>query len=359
VPDRDRDQDRDVDVVVVGGGQSGLASAWYLRRAGLSHVVLDDQDRPGGAWLHTWPSLRLFSPASYSSLPGWPMPSAGPDNPDAEHVVGYLRDYEQRYQVPVHRPVRVHRVERAGEGFAVRTDHGTWTARAVVSATGTWSQPHWPTVPGQREFTGRQLHSCRYRGPEPFTGHRVLVVGGANSGAQVAADLLDVAEVTWCTQGPPHYLPDDVDGRVLFEVATRQVQARADGDEDALGVASLGDIVVVPPVRAARDAGLLQAQPMIERFSTDGVVWADGRTARVDDVIWCTGFRPALRHLRGLGLRGPDGRVVTEGPAVPSVPGLFLVGYGDWTGPASATLIGVGRTARWTVEQIGQRIPAR
>ena len=343
--------------MVVGGGQAGLATAFYLRRAGLGFVVLDDQDRPGGAWRHTWPSLRLFSPAGYSSLPGWQMPPhRGHDNPDAAHVVDYLTRYEQRYALPVHRPVHVDVVLRCDDGYTVQTDHGSWRAPVVVSATGSWSQPHWPTVPQQREFLGRQTHSAHYTGPQRYAGRRVVVVGGANSGAQIAADLAGTAEVTWCLHGPPRYLPDDVDGRALFAAATARVKALASGDRREGGVATLGDIVAVPPVREARQAGLLSPQPMFERFTAHGVAWPEGRELEVDDVIWCTGFRPALRHLRPLGLRGPDGRIATQGPLVPESSGLFLVGYGDWTGPASATLIGVGRTAKWAVERIQEHL---
>lgn len=333
---------RSTGVLVVGGGQAGLAASFYLRRAGLEHVVLDGQDRPGGAWRHTWPSLRLFSPAAYSSLPGWPMPPTEDGNPDAAHVVDYLTRYEQRYQVPVHRPVGVHRVRRDGSSFVTETSAGTWRSEAVVSATGTWSRPFVPHYPGRRQFRGEHVHSAHYAGPEGYAGRRVLVVGGANSGAQIAADLAPVAEVTWVTTHPPRYLPDDVDGRELFRVAS----ARVRGEPGAAGVAGLGDIVVVPPVRTARDAGLLQARPVFQRFTPRGVVWDDGSTVDVDAVVWCTGFRPALGHLAGLLPRDAAGRVRTDGPVVPEVPGLFLLGYGDWCGPASATLIGVGQWAR-------------
>lgn len=335
-----------VPVVVVGGGQAGLATSYYLRRSGIEHVVLDDQDRAGGAWLHTWPSLRLFSPAAYSSLPGWPMPRSGAQNPTADHVVDYLTRYEERYQVPVRRGVHVRSVTAAEGLHHVRTDRGEWRARAVVSATGTWSRPFVPSVPGRAGFGGRQWHSARYRGPEEFAGLRVLVVGGGNSGAQVAADLLGHAAVTWCTRTPPRYLPDDVDGRELFRVATLRVRGQGEG------VGGLGDIVAVPPVRAARDAGLLTAVPMVQRFTPDGARFSDGSSRRLDAVVWCTGFRPALGHLRDAGLTWEGGHPLTEGPTAADRPGLQLVGYGDWCGAASATLIGVGQWARTAVSRV-------
>ncbi|MEV6575708.1 ArsO family NAD(P)H-dependent flavin-containing monooxygenase [Streptomyces sp. NPDC051577] len=335
------------DVVVVGGGQSGLAAGYHLRRLGVEHVILDAQAAPGGAWQHTWDSLRLFSPAPYSSLPGRLMPpQPGEPYPDAGHVVSYLADYEKRYGLPVHRGVWVSAVHRDGAFLRVETDGGDWQTRAVVSATGTWTRPFLPAVPGRRNFTGRQLHTVQYRSPAEFAGQRVIVVGGGNSGAQIATDLAGTAELTWVTQRPPRYLADDIDGRALFDAATARRRALDDGRSDSGGVASLGDIVAVPPVRAARDAGLLHAKPMFTRLTATGVEWADGARAEADAVIWCTGFRPALAPFAALRLRGTRGHIAADGTRAVDEPRLHLLGYGDWTGPASATLIGVGRPAR-------------
>lgn len=337
------------DVVVIGGGQAGLAAGYHLRRQNLDFVILDAQSTAGGAWQHTWESLHLFSPAAFSSLPGWLMPAqAAQEYPDAAHVVDYLNDYEQRYGLPVHRPVTVRAVHREGTRLRVETDAGHWSARAVVSATGTWWRPFLPAVPGQEVFTGRQLHTTGYRRPSDFAGQHVVVVGGGNSGAQIAADLAGHGDVglTWVTQRRPRFLADNIDGRALFDAATARRRALDEGLTDTGGVASLGDIVAVPSVRAARDAGLLKAQPMFEQLVADGIRWSDGTALRADAVVWCTGFRPALSHLAPLQLRGTRGHIATEGTRAVGEPRLHLVGYGDWTGPASATLIGVGRTAR-------------
>ncbi|WP_282793085.1 ArsO family NAD(P)H-dependent flavin-containing monooxygenase [Streptomyces sp. CC224B] len=337
------------DVVVVGGGQAGLAAGYHLRRQGLDFVILDADPAPGGSWQHMWDSLHLFSPAQHSSLPGRLMPAQpGETYPDAGHVVDYLTDYEKGYDLPVQHGTRVDAVRRDGEGLLVETDTGIWRARAVISATGTWSRPFLPDAPGRVVFTGRQLHTVNYRCPADFVGQHVIVVGGGNSGAQIAAGLaLDGrVEVTWVTQRPPQFLADDIDGHALFDVATARRRALEQGRSDTGGIASLGDIVAVPPVRAARDAALLTAKPMFSQLTPGGVRWADGSEAGVDTVIWCTGFRPALSHLAPLNLRGTHGRIPTDGTRALGEPRLHLLGYGDWTGPASATLIGVGRRAR-------------
>ena len=211
-----------------------------------------------------------------------------------------------------------------------------------------------PDVPGQGDFAGRQLHAAEYTGPQEYAGRRVVVVGGGNSAAQVLAEVSAVASTTWVTQRPPKFLPDDVDGRALFMVATARRRALESGGPDTGGVAALGDIVMVPVVREARERGALRAEPMFERVTRDGVAWADGREQAADAIIWCTGFRPELRHLAPLGLRYADGHLAVLGTQAVDEPRLHLVGYGDWTGPASATLIGVGRTARDLVASSSQ-----
>lgn len=355
----DRSPVRAVDVAVIGGGQAGLATGFYLRRAGLvpgeDFVILDAAEGPGGAWPRMWEGLRLFSPSSFSSLPGWMMPSwndAERGYPPRDHVVKYLTAYEQRYDLAVLRPHQVETVTRADDDprgrLLVAAGELTMTARAVVSATGTWDRPFWPTYPGMAKYTGRQLHAADYQTPHRFAGKRVVVVGGGNSAAQILAEVSTVANTTWVTARRPRFLPDDVDGRVLFATARARIQALQEGREHA-GVAGLGDIVMVASVKQARDRGVLEAQPMFTRLTATGVEWADGTEQACDAVIWCTGFRPALRHLRSLGLGTEDGHVAMDGGSGVQAlgePRLHLVGYGDWTGPASATLAGVGPSAK-------------
>jgi putative flavoprotein involved in K+ transport len=320
-------------------------------------VVLDAEPAPGGAWREMWPSLRTFSPTQYSSLPGWMMPAWTADEgyPLAGHVVDYLTRYEQRYDLPIVRPVRVGSVERGDQALLVRTDTGVWSARSVVSATGTWSRPFLPAYPGAADFTGRQLHTAAFRDKQEYAGQRVVVVGGGNSAAQILAEVSEVAETTWVTLRPPRFLPDDIDGHDLFAIATQRRRDLDAGRGDGAGVMGFGDIVMVPSVREARERGALRAAPMFDRLVPHGVAWRD-RTLEVDTVIWCTGFRPALSHLAPLRLRGPAARIETRGTQAVAEPRLHLLGYGDWTGPASATLIGVGQPARDAVAAINVRL---
>jgi cation diffusion facilitator CzcD-associated flavoprotein CzcO len=326
-------------VIVIGGGQAGLAAGYFLRRTGLPFLILDDGAAPGGAWRHGWDSLTLFSPAQWSSLPGWPMPDLpGAAWPRRDAVIAYLGAYEARYALPVHRPVRVQAVRRAAGGLSVEAEGGeAWTARAVISATGTWSRPHIPDIEGRAAFAGRQLHSAHYRRPEEFAGLSVLVVGGGNSGAQILAEVSrHAAQAIWVTEREPVFLPDEVDGRVLFERATARWQAEREGRPPPALPGGFGNIVMVPPVQEARARGALSSRRPFARLVRDAALWADGTRVAADAIIWCTGFRPALDHLAPLGVLDADGRVAVgpDGRAA-AEPRLWLLGYGDWTGTAS------------------------
>ena len=337
------------DIIIIGGGQMGLSLGYYLRRAGVDFLVLDAEEGPGGAWRHGWDSLRLFSPAGYSSLPGWLMPPPPHEGyPMRDDVLDYLARYETRYAFPIQRPVQVESVERADDHLEVVTDKGRFAARIVVSATGTWSHPYIPEIDGRDLFKGVQIHSAHYIRPDDYIGQTVLVVGGGNSGAQIVAELAPVARTVWVTTREPLFLHDDVDGLVLFERAVARMKA---GPSD-MPVGGIGDIVMVPPVKEARGRGDLASVRPFDRMTADGVVWPDGSQMTVDAVIWCTGFQPALQHLVGLDVVEADGKVRLDGQQSIKESRLWLAGYGDWSGPGSATLMGAARTARELVDRL-------
>ncbi|WP_224999999.1 ArsO family NAD(P)H-dependent flavin-containing monooxygenase [Cesiribacter sp. SM1] len=339
------------DTIVIGGGQSALATAYFLRREGLEYLLLDKQPAAGGAWQQYWESLRLFSPADASSLPGWLMPRSEHTYPSRNEVVSYLQQYEERYKIPVERPVQVTAVHQEGAHFLVQADQEAYQAKTIVSATGSFQNPYIPPYPGRELFRGVQIHAAAYQNPEPFRDKKVLVVGGGNSGAQILAELSKTAHTTWVTENEPSFLPDDVDGRYLFSIASKIWEAKKRG-ETFVPRGSLGDIVLVEPVKEARERGALLARRPFNNFTEEGVRWPDGTTEYVDAVIWCTGYRPALEHLAPLAVLEADGKVLTRGTRSQKVNGLWLVGYGSWTGFASATLIGVGRSSRQTAAEI-------
>lgn len=215
------------DVIIVGGGQSGLSLGYYLRRTGLSYVILDNQNEPGGAWSHTWNSLRLFSPAQWSSLPGMIMNGGADYYPTRDEVIKYLKTYESKYLLPIRRQVNVIDVRKADKFFRLETSVGILISSVVVSATGSFSNPYVPHFKGIEKFTGELLHSSQYESPLSFENKRVAIVGEGNSGAQILAEVSKVAETIWITQKEPRFLEDYIDGRYLFDAATQMYVARS------------------------------------------------------------------------------------------------------------------------------------
>ena len=180
------------DVIIVGGGQAALATAYYLRKHGIDPLILDNQPAPGGSWRSVWPSMTLFSTPGFSNLPGIQMPDYD-GFPPASHVIDYLSSYEKRYELRVQRPVNVTHVTHDGT-FHLTSDAGDFEFRRLIAATG--NRPFVPHYPGTT--SAKQWHSANYPGPEPFESSRVAVVGAANSGAQIAAELvLSGIDTTW------------------------------------------------------------------------------------------------------------------------------------------------------------------
>lgn len=341
---------KEYDVIVIGGGQSGMAVGYYLRRTGLSYLILDNNQKGGGTWIHTWKSLRLFSPAQWSSLPGMIMPGGSDYYPTRDEAIDYLEGYDHKYNFPINRDEQVIAVRKEGDQFEIETSNDTYKTKVIVSATGTFSKPNVPDIKGTEKFSGVTIHSSQYDSPDQFTKRRVAIVGEGNSGAQILAEVSKVADTLWITMKPPRFLPDHVDGRYLFDAATQIYEAQKSGKE--YKPPSLGDIVMVESVKEARERNVLSSVRTFDHFTRDSIVWPNGHLEKIDAVIFCTGFKPALQHLDGLRIANADGKVDTIGTRSKLIGGLWLVGYGNWTGFASATLIGVGRSAKKTVDEI-------
>ncbi|SFT79157.1 Predicted flavoprotein CzcO associated with the cation diffusion facilitator CzcD [Geodermatophilus amargosae] len=331
--------------MVIGAGQAGLSAGYHLARQGFApgsgFVVLDGDAAPGGAWKHRWPSLTLATTHRVHELPGLPFAPASEDLPAAEAVPAYFAEYERRFALPVQRPVRVSAVRRTGDGrFLVEADEGTWRARGVVNATGTWTRPFVPRYPGQETFRGRQLHTVGYRGAAEFAGLSVVVVGGGASAVQLLGEIVQVARTTWVTRRPPVWREGPF-GEQQGREAVARVEAAVRAGRMPGSVVGVTGLVVTPWVRRALDDGVLTRLPVFDRITPDGVAWDDGRSVRADVILWATGFRAAVGHLAPLRLRTRDGVIPVDGTTAVDEPRLQLVGYGP-----SASTIGANRAGR-------------
>ncbi|GAA4429194.1 NAD(P)-binding domain-containing protein [Georgenia halophila] len=382
---------RRVDVVVIGAGQAGLSAGYHLRRRGFvpafgghdggvarvggsangtapaevtgTYVILDAEPGPGGAWRHRWRSLRMATVNGIHDLPGMERPDVDPGEPSAEALPRYFADYEAELELAVLRPVRVSAVRRAdddpdgellveaegaglSEGEGDGAVSGTIPTRAVINATGTWTKPFWPRYPGQLDFRGRQLHVADYVSAQEFAGQHVVVVGGGISAVQLLDEISQVTTTTWVTRREPVWRDGDFDAEAGRR-AVAMVEERVRRGLPPRSVVSVTGLVRTPALRAAESRGALERHPMFTRIEPDGVRMADGSFQPADVILWATGFRAALDHLRPLQLRGHGGGIAMDGTQVADEPRVHLIGYG----PSSST-VGANRAGREAVTEL-------
>ncbi|MFD2843370.1 flavin-containing monooxygenase [Paracoccus cavernae] len=207
---------RKTEIVVIGAGQAGLSSAYWLKRLGLEagtgFAVLDANPQAGGAWQHRWPTLTLSTVNAVHDLPGLAFADVVDQGQRevkaAEAVPRYFARYEALYALPVLRPQRVRVVCPRGERFRVETDGPAFSARGIINATGTWENPNIPEIPGADRFGGRIMHSHDYRGPEEFAGLRVAIIGAGISAVQHLTEISRLAQTFWITRRPPVFRED-------------------------------------------------------------------------------------------------------------------------------------------------------
>jgi putative flavoprotein involved in K+ transport len=340
------------DVVVIGGGQSGLASGYHLQQAGLSFTILEASEQPAGSWPHYYDSLRVFSPAAFSSLPGMTFPGGMNYYPTRDEVIAYLLAYARHFQLPVQTSTRVNAVHKAADGFAVDSTRGSFYARSIISATGAFSRPSIPDLPGLKQFGGQVIHSARYLHPRDFAGQRVVVVGGGNSGVQIAVELAQVADVSITSREPLKFVPQRPLGQDVH------FWWWLTGTDRALPPARTGgpNVLDAGRYRAAVQSGKPDWQPLFTRLTEDGVEWADGRRERVDTLLMATGYLPNLEYLRGLDALCPDGRPLHQGGVSTAVAGLGYVGLRGQRALHSATLRGAGRDAAYVIGHLKRHL---
>jgi putative flavoprotein involved in K+ transport len=340
------------DTVVIGGGQSGLASGYHLQKAGLSFIILEASEQPAGSWPHYYDSLRVFSPAAFSSLPGMPFPGGMNHYPTRDEVIRYLLDYARRFALPVQTSTEVTGVHKTADGFVIESNRGSFHARSVIAATGAFSRPHIPDLPGLKQFRGQVIHSARYLRPDAFVGQRIVVVGGGNSGVQIAVELAQVAEVSITTREPLMFarqrpLGQDVHFWWWLTGTDRVLPPPRIGGPNVLDTGRY---------RAAIQSGKPDWRPFFTRLTEAGIEWADGRAERVDTVLMATGFLPNLDYLRGLDALCPDGRPQHQGGVSSTVPGLAYVGLRNQRALHSATLRGAGRDAAYVIGHLKRHL---
>src|SRR5436190_24344213 len=348
------------ETIVIGGGQAGLSVGYYLKKHGRSFLILDANERIGGSWrTRTWSSLRLFTPARYDGLAGWPFPAPGWSLPPARETADYLEAYADRFQLPVETATRVERLTRDGDNFVVEAGDRRFEADNVVVATGFYGEPVVPDFAAELDPRIVQMHSSEYRDPSQLRPGGVLLVEAGNSGADIAM-AVSKTHRTWLSGRDKGQVPIRIESRlarfvlpILWLVAShvltvktpigRKVQPHVLANGAPRIRIKTDDLEAAGVERVAKTIAVSDGLPVLE----------DGRALDVANVIWCTGFRQdfswidvpvfgeqeELRHERG----------------VTAEPGLYFVGLDFLYAFTSENVGGVGRDARYIARQIAGR----
>jgi putative flavoprotein involved in K+ transport len=329
--------DRQLDVIIVGAGQAGLAMAWQLKQRNLRFVVLEAASELGHVWRSRWDSLKLFTPAQYDGLPGMPFPAPADTYPTKDPVADYLRAYAEAFDLPVRLNARVTQLGQTTHGFEVRTTDETFRARQVVVATGPFQVPFVPQPAGRLDTSVTQLHSAQYRNAQALPAGPVLVVGGGNSGFQIAEELAASRQVDLSIGAKYPMLPQRLGGRDLFWWLTRLRLMRVTADS-RLGrrVQARGEFVIGTNPRNLNRAGV-RFRPRLDDVDGRTVRFADGSTLDVGVVVWATGYRSDYSWIE-IPQFVRDGRVAHR-RGVTDVAGLYFLGL-SWQHTRGSALLG-------------------
>lgn len=343
-----------LDVLVIGAGQAGLAMGQQLAGRPVRYLLVDGAPEIGHSWRSRWDSLRLFSPAEYDGLPGMPFPAPAGAHPGKDDVADYLRSYAERVELPIRRSTPVNRLHRTDGLFVASVPDGVLRARKVVVATGPFQKPFVPAL--SADCAVPQLHSADYRNPRQVAGDAsVLVVGAANSGLQIAAELAATHRVVVAAGSRPPQLPQRILGRDLFRwldgVGFFTLPA---GGRIGRRLRRRGDLVIGTRTRDLHGAGV-EFRPRLTGFAGTGAHFADGSAASIDAVVWATGYRSDYHWLQVPGV--VTGGVVRHRAGVTDVPGLSFLGLPWQTSRGSALLGFVGRDAARLAEHIAPDRP--
>jgi putative flavoprotein involved in K+ transport len=351
-----------IPTVVIGGGQAGLSVGYHLQRLAVPFVILDAQDRIGGAWRSRWDSLRLFTPARFDGLDGKPFPAARHTLPTKDEMADYLEAYSAEFNLPVRSGERVTSLSKRDSAFIVETDDSRFEADNVVVAMSSWQIPRLPGFAKDLRTEITQIHTTDYRNPSQLQEGPVLVVGAGNSGAEIALDVVGSHETVVAGPDTGH-VPFRVESRVgrLLVPVIRFMFHRVLTMSNPIArrrmpkMIASGEPLVRTKPRDLIEAGI-ERMPRVVGAKDGWPVLEDGRVLRPANVIWCTGFEPGFSWI-DLPIF-ESGRVKHDRGVVAEVPGLYFVGLKGLYSVSSAQVNGVGRDAGRIAGLIAASVPS-
>ena len=345
------------DVVVIGAGQAGLAIGYFLARQGRRFVILEAADAVGAAWRSRWDSLVLFTPRRHDALPGLAFPGDPDGYPTRDEVIAYLDQYAARFDLPIEFNSTVRSLSQENGGFRLELGGRQIVADQVVVATGPFQQPRVPPAANQLAAEVFQTHGASYGGPSDVPDGRVLIVGGGNTGFQIAKELSATHTVQLAIGSRQTPLPQKLLGRDIFWWLTKLRLLHKTVDSRLGRRLRDRDTLIGSSPRELKRRYGVTIRPRVVAASDRTVTFADGSEQEVDAVIWATGYRPDHAWINAPVLDA-DGRVQHR-RGVTRVPGLYFLGLA-WQHTRGSALLGwVKADAEFIATKIDTAVPAQ
>lgn len=342
-------------MIVIGAGQAGLAMGYYLRQTKLSYVILGKEERVGDVWRNRYDSLILFTPRWFSALPGMTM-KGDPDGFAGKlEVADYLAEYAVQYHLPVRLETEVKSLYKQGGEFIVITSRGEYSAKHVVVASGPFQKPWIPHFASELSESVFQVHSSRYRNHSQLEEGPVVIVGGGNSGAQIAEELAGDREVYLSTNRQMRYMPLKVWGKSIFWWLDKLGIYRV-GIHTKLGkrIRKRGDPIVGNGLASLVRSGQVKLKPSTVNAESDRLLFDNGTRIEVQNVIWATGFSPDYYWIHIPDVLDSQGKPVHLRGVGP-VEGLYFLGMPWQHSRSSALIAGVAYDAEYINRMIVSR----
>ncbi|MGG1397615.1 NAD(P)/FAD-dependent oxidoreductase [Bacillus salipaludis] len=340
------------DVVIIGAGQAGLSMGYFLKQSGISFLILDNQSRAGDVWRNRYDSLVLFTPRLYSSLPGLPLGGDPSGFPTKDEIADYLEQYAQTFDLPIRFNIDIQKIRKENNIFAISTNKLTIKTKRIVIATGPFHTPRIP--PFAKVFSNEltQLHSSEYKDQSQLQEGPVLVVGGGNSGAQIAVELSENNETYLSVSQKIRFMPLKFAGKSIFWWFDKLGILRADR-HSFIGkkIQSQGDPVFGYELKEKIKNRSVIVKSRTKSIHKNEIQFEDHTSIMVNNIIWATGFTPNYRWIEIPNLLNPNGEV-NHKRGVTEIDGLFFLGLPWQHRRGSALLLGVGEDAEYLYKYI-------
>nr|EEK66750.1 Uncharacterized oxidoreductase czcO-like protein [Bacillus wiedmannii] len=340
------------DLIIIGAGQAGLAMGYYLKQEGYNFLLLEAGNRIGDSWRNRYDSLRLFTPREYSNLPGMIVKGEGNGFPCKDEMATYLEEYARHFTLPVQLQTEVFKIKKEKDIFELHTPTEILQSKKVVIATGGFQQPYIPSFSQHLSSHVFQIHSSQYKSPSQIPEGKVLVVGGGNSGMQIAVELAKTHGVTMSISHPLTFLPLRLFRKSIFywleklgllyaEVNTKRgkwFQKRKDPIFGFEGKELIRN-------------GAIKLEEKVVSASENNIMFQNGGTYSAESIIWSTGFIQNYKWIeleKAVNENGFPNHVRGISP----VKGLYYIGLPWQSQRGSALICGVGKDAAYILSEI-------